>query len=86
MQFHDSLVLCMCKVLWGFVRLKNVLWDYYIVFIGVWGILVSKSQVPSSIVFGDVMKYSGSFVYGQWTSCYTVSVIHHGKQWSRYTV
>jgi len=56
------------------------------VFIGVWGILVSELQVPSSIVFGDVMKYSGSFVYGQWTSCYTVSVIHHGKQWSRYSL
>ena len=28
-------------------------------FIGVWGILVSELQVPSSIAFGDVMKYSG---------------------------
>ena len=25
-------------------------------FIGVWGILVSELQVPSSIVFGDVMN------------------------------
>jgi len=28
----------MCKVLWDYVRLKKkVLWDYHIVFIGVWG-------------------------------------------------
>ena len=43
-------------------------------FIGVWGILVSELQVPSYIVFGDVMKYSISFVYGQWTSAATLVV------------
>ena len=47
---------------------------------------MTELQVPNSIVFGDVLKYSGSFVYGQWTSCYTVSVIHHGTQWSRYSL
>ena len=51
--------------------LKNVVWDYHIVFIGVWGILVSELQVPSYIVFGDMMKYSSSFVYGQWTGAAT---------------
>ena len=58
----------------GLCLFKNVLWDYHIVFIGVWGILVSELQVPSSIVFGDVMKYSGSFVYGQWTGATTLAV------------
>ena len=35
---------------------------------------MTELQVPISIVFDDVLKYSGSFVYGQWTGATTPAI------------
>ena len=51
-RYNSMAVLsCACVRFCGTVFVsKNGLWDYHIVFIGVWGIVVIELQVPSSIV------------------------------------